>query len=280
MRAEIPDLSARRRMELPTPLSLDEARARARKVLKSCMDSSSERRALMAAEALARCCSVNEAWEVLSRQSKAELWTRRHGAAAALARLGKREGIEVLKESLGSRRRSVRWAAAFALARLGDDSGARLIRPLLNRRRYRLTCAEALINVGDERARAVLEQILRSKREPRFNKLRAAVALGRAGREKGRDVLKRALDSKGVSVGAALVLAEHGDPAARRVLVEALDHSALRAEAAAGLARLGERSGLTKLVNEMESPGNAQRSRLSAAVAVMELTRRKRAEAR
>lgn len=259
------------------PLSLLKARRRARQILEHYLKHESTRNRLMAAEALARCCNHKKAWQTLLRCAADTLWTRRQQAAAALARLGNGHGFAVLKKGLRSPRRTVRWGSAFTLARLGDDSGAEVIRPLLRRERYRVTCAEALIKTGDTEARRVLLRMLNGVDIPSSYRLRAAVALGLVGDRSGKSLLEHALRTEGVHLGAALALLELGDKSAVGVLIKALEHSAARLKAARALSRLGCQAGIGLLVERMHHfhhPG-----RVSAAAAVMLLTREARAEA-
>jgi hypothetical protein len=265
------------RAERLTPLTLIEARRRAQQILEQQLKHEGTRNRLVAAEALARCCHHKQAWQTLLRCAADPLWTRRQLAAAALARLGNAHGFAVLKKGLRSPRRTVRWGAAFSLARLGDDSGAEVIRPLLKRARYRMTCAEALIKIGDAQARRVLMRMLNGADTPASYRLRAAVALGLAGDRSGKPLLELALRSQGVHLDAALALLELGDRRAVGVLVKALEHSASRLKAARALSRLGRQAGIGRLVERMHHPHHP--GRVSAAAAVMLLTREARAEA-
>jgi hypothetical protein len=262
----------------PQPIDPREAWARAKEVLVSFLGQAGTRHQLTAAEMLSKCCGEPKALEVLLKACKDTLWSRRQQAAAALARLGNNLGVKVLKKDLRHRRRAVRWAAAFTLTRLGSRAGLSIVRPLLTKRRYRLTCAEALIKLGDTKARRYLQKVLATEATPSSDRLRAAVALGLNGDARGKGVLLEALKGQRVHLGAALALAHLRDPSASGALVRALDHTALRLEAARALSRLGQQVSLKKLVDRMEDPD--VHGQVSAAAAVLLLTRDASADSR
>lgn len=276
----LPDAALERKAPTAQPKRVrpQEVLGQAKKVLGAFLKQEGTRHQLVAAEVLGGCCQEPGALEVLLSACKDSLWSRRQQAAAALARMGNDLGLKVLKKDLAHRRRAVRWAAAFNLARLGDRSGLSVIRPLLSKKRYRLTCAEALIKLGDTRAKRYLVKVLDMESARSSDRLRAAVALGLAGDGRGAGLLREAVGGQRVHLGAALALARLQDPLATDALVRALDHTALRLEAARALRRLGTQVSLAKLVDRMKDPD--AHGQISAAAAVLLLTRDARADSR
>ena len=138
---------------------------------------------------------------------------------------------------LRSTRRDVRLEAARSLARLGDARGHDRLAEALDAVQLRLGAAENLAALGDARGIAVLKDALAGREtEPR---LRAAVALGRAGDASGKEILLGIIDDGRLEIGAGDALARLGDHAAVPALERALGLGALRVQAAVALRRLG-----------------------------------------
>ena len=98
-------------------------------------------------------------------------------------------------------------------------------------------------------------------------KLRAAVALGRAGDASGLELLKTMAATPRVELGTATALARLGDPSAVPSLSRALGLTALRVEAALALRKLGTDVDLLPLANALSS--GDELSRVTAAEALL-----------
>jgi hypothetical protein len=213
----------------------------------------------------------------LRKALQSKSWANRQRAAEALARLGYVEGIEVLKKDLATRRKSVKWASAFALARCGDPAGARVIKQLARSRRHRMTSYEALVRLGDNKGMIHLREVL-SKSRAKYDRLRAAVALGMQGDRSGLAMLKARMKEPGMHMGVALALQKLSAPEARQALVRALEHTALREEAARALRAYGDVTLVAKMAPDLRS--DSEDARLTAAAAIVILTAQATAEAR
>lgn len=213
----------------------------------------------------------------LRKALQSNSWANRQRAAEALARLGHAEGVVVLKKDLAARRRPVKWASAFALARCGDPAGLRVIKQLVRYRQHRMTAYEALVRLGDPKVLTHLREVLQKSRA-RYDRLRAAVALGMKGDRSGLGVLRARTKEPGMHMGVALALQKLGAPEARPALIRALEHTALREEAARALRAYGDVTLVAKMAPELSS--NSEDARLTAAAAIVILTAQARAEAR
>jgi HEAT repeat protein len=194
--------------------------------------------------------------------------------AYALARGGDARGTKALVAVLKSSRRDVRADAARALVQLGDKRGVPVLENLLGLSQFRLGAAEALAPLGVPRALQVLEGVRTDEKASREDKLRALVALGRAGKADVAADLRAVLGNRQFNVGAAEALARLHDPAARPVLGEQLSVPSLQVGAALGLRRLDPSLDpapyLPGLVAAMNSGKDT--AKVSAAEAILVLT--------
>ena len=194
--------------------------------------------------------------------------------AYALARGGDARGTKALVAVLRSSRRDVRADAARALVQLGDKRGVPALENLLGLSQFRLGAAEALAPLGVKRAIEVLEGVRSDEKASREDKLRALVALGRAGKPAVAADLRALLGNRQFNVGAAEALARLHDPAARPVLGEQLSVQSLQVGAALGLRRLDSSLDpapyLPGLVAAMNSGKDT--AKVSAAEAILVLT--------
>ena len=215
------------------------------------------------------------ALKALRKALKSPSWANRQRAAEALARLGHAEGLEALKKDLTAGRRQIKWASAFALARCGDPAGMRVIRQLARYRQHRMTSYEAMVRLGDEKVLIALREVLKSR--AKYDRLRAAVALGMKGDRSGLAVLQARMKEPGMHMGVALALQKLEAPEARPALLRALKHTALREEAARALRAYGDVTMVAKMGPELGS--DSEDVRLTAAAAIVILTAQARAEA-
>jgi hypothetical protein len=100
-------------------------------------------------------------------------------------------------------------------------------------------------------------------------RMRAAVALGRAGNDAGRELLEEIVADSRLEIGAEGALARLGDHDAVPALTRALGLSALRVPAALGLRRLGVEVDLTVLADALAA--SDEMARISAAEAALVL---------
>lgn len=235
--------------------------------LRELLDSNSPRIQRIAAMALSR-ANDTEALDRLDTMLENEPSALgRVQISYVLARSGRETGRKVLLESLGHPRRDVRLDAAGALVRLGDDSGRRQLRSNLSVFTHKISVAEVLARIGDERGIALLRATLDNKRASEENKMRAAVALGRAGDESVRDQLYAIMKDGRFQVGAADALATLGDDSAVGALTEQLKTVSMRVSAALALRRLGAEVELDLLAASLETANDV--GKVSAAEAIM-----------
>jgi len=217
------------------------------------------------------------ALQALRKALVSQKWANRQRAAEALARLGHAEGLEALKRDLNARRKPVKWASAFALARCGDSAGVGVIKQLAYFRQHRMTSYEALVRLGNGKGKTHLRKVFR-KSKAKYDRLRAAVALGMVGDRTGIGLLKERLKEPGMHMGVALALQKLGAKEAREALVRALGHTALRVEAARALRAYGDVTLVSEMAQQLDSL--SEDSRLTAAAAIVILTAQARAEVR
>jgi HEAT repeat protein len=254
----------------PRPPSAAELRAAAAAELATLRRSPSPRIARLAATALARTgepAALDSVAELLDAEPS-EL--NRVAIAGALAAAGDQRGSRVLHTALESSRRDVRSDAAIALLELGDERGAPVLRRLLGIRNEKIAAAEHLARAGDAEARELLTGIVGDSGADDEARMRAAVALGRAGDPSVAAFLRETLESGRYRVGAAGALAALGDPAATATLAEQLELNAMRVSAARALRRLGAEVSLEPLALALTHDDEV--SRLTAAEAILILT--------
>jgi HEAT repeat protein len=239
----------------------------ARATLAASLADPSPRVRLLAATALARSHEPAALSALAAALAEDPSEIRRLEVGQALARAGDARGTEYLVGALKSSRRDVRLEAARALALLGDDRGKDRLREALDAVQLRLGAAENLAALGDAKAVAVLKEALAGKEaEPR---LRAAVALGRAGDASGKDVLIGLVNEGRLEIGAEDALARLGDHAAIPALERALGLGAVRVQAAVDLRRLGVEPDLAVLDRALA--GSDVVGKISAAEALLVL---------
>jgi HEAT repeat protein len=253
----------------PQPRRLDRRQLleEARRTLSASLADESARVRLLAAMALSRTGDPAALAELERALTSDESEIRRLEVAYALARAGQPHGTDALVAALRASRRDVRLQAARALAQLRDPRGVPRLREALSINQLRLGAAETLATLGDEKATAVLEQALGSPVAE--TRMRAAVALGRAGNDRGRALLEDLVADARLGIGAEGALARLGDRAAVPALTRALGLSALRVPAALGLRRLGVDVDLTVLADALVT--SDEMARISAAEAALVL---------
>ena len=242
---------------------------RARAVAHELLHQDGYRLQIAAAEALMRCCrqDVGQAKEVLLEQASHGLWTRRRLAAEALARAGVALGKKVLVEDLTSPRRSVRLSAALSLARLGDRRALPVLRTFVGAKRYQLTCAEALVHLGSDKAKRILWRTVRSKSERRPDRIRAAAALAGAGDAEAARALAALVSTGAVGWPELLAMGRAGVAGTHERLVEALRFPALRLQAARILFARKMKADPRVLWSDLVAPD--EEARATAAVAAL-----------
>ncbi len=238
--------------------------------LRALMKSPSARVQRIAAMALARlgAAQAPEAVEVLARlveEDTSELG--RIEVAYALARAGDGRGRAVLIANLTHERRDVRLDAAGSLVQLGDDAGNRVLEHLLDLETHRLGVAATLARRGNEEGLAALRAALSDDEGSNELRMRALVALGRAGDASVRDRLVEIMNDGRYHVGAAEALAALNDRAAVPALIRQLELPSMRVRAAQGLRRLGEDVALDALVAALDQ--GSESARVSAAEAIL-----------
>lgn len=223
---------------VPDPLTPSSVNSRAVAELRTLLTSASTRVAREAARALSRTGDA-EALEVLAKALAAETSEiARLEVAYAMARGGDPRGAKVLTGYLKASRRDVKADAGRYLALLGDPRGVPVLEDMLGLSQLRLGASEALSRLGHKGALAALEFVRRSEKSTREDRLRALVALGRAGRADVAEELRGVLGDGQFNVGAAEALARLGDREAAPVLAQQLEVSSLQVGAALGLRRL------------------------------------------
>jgi HEAT repeat protein len=218
------------------PLSPPVLLAEARAVLERTLGESSPRLRLLAALALSRADHPAAMAELRKLLTEDPSEIRRLEIAYALARAGDETGTRYLAAALKGSRRDVRLEAARSLARLGDPRGKDRLEDALELASLRLGAAETLAQLGDAKAIGILKEALGGKSEE--SRMRAAVALGRAGDASGAELLRAMAASSRVEMGAAFALARLGDKDCIPALTRALGLTALRVEAAEALRAL------------------------------------------
>jgi HEAT repeat protein len=238
--------------------------------LRALMASTSPRVRRLAAQAMAR--AGDEAALVLLRRLQREEPSQlgRIQIAYALARAGDAQARQDLRIQLGSERRDVRVDAARCLLQLGDESGRKTLRAMLSVDAHRIGAAGLLARMGDDEGLKVLREEAVDKRATPEAKMRAQVALGRAGDESVRPALRKILEDKRYNVGAADALAALGDEAAAPALTVQLGLSAMRVPAALWLRRMKRAVDVAPLIVAMSAAD--EQSRVSAAEALLILS--------
>jgi HEAT repeat protein len=163
--------------------------------------------------------------------------------AYALGRGGDPRGVAALGRAVAaSSRRDVKADAARLLLQLGDTGGVALLKQIGGMSQHKLAVAEILAAAGDAEGLATLAEVRADSGSTPDERLRAAVALGRAGAGQDapgvRDELRAALDDGRYNVGAAAALARLGDASAWPALEAQLAVPSLRVGAAIQLRRL------------------------------------------
>jgi len=206
--------------------------------LRALMASSSARVRRLAAQALARTGdgSALAFLRRLLREEPSQLG--RIQVAYALARAGDAEARQRLRGELDSERRDVRLDAARSLVQLGDDSGRKPLRAMLSVDQHRVGAAGLLARLGDDEGLKVLRAEASDRSATLEARMRAQVALGRAGDTSVAPALHKILSDRRYNVGAADALAALGDAAAGPALAIQLGLNAMRVQAALWLRRL------------------------------------------
>jgi GGDEF domain-containing protein len=245
-------------------------RAAAMSQLRSLMESGSARVRRLAAQALAR--TGDEAALALLRRMLGEEPSQlgRIRIAYALARAGDKPAREILRGQLAAERRDTRLDAARSLVQLGDDSGRKALRSMLGIASHRVGAAGLLARLGDDEGLKVLRAEASERRASAEARMRAQVALGRAGEDSVKGALREILADRRYNVGAADALAALGDDAATPALTAQLGLSAMRVQAALWLRRMKKQVDQEPLVAALE--GGDEASRVSAAEALLILS--------
>jgi len=161
----------------------------------------------------------------------------------------------------------VRLAAARSLARLGDDRGADRLLSALALPPLRIGAAETLAALVNADGLAALKEALSDESEE--TRMRAAVALGKAGDATGINLLKEMVNDPRVELDAAGALAALGNKDYLPALTRAFRLSALRVEAAVATRRLGATVDVSTLHKALVS--GDEMSRITAAEAIIVL---------
>lgn len=224
----------------------------------------------LAAQALARTGDKAALAQLRSLLTSEPSLLGRIQIAYALARAGDAQAREFLRTQLEASRRDARLDAARSLVQLGDDSGRKALHAMLPLVGHRVGAAGLLARLGDPDGVKALHDELTSHRASTEVKMRAAVALGRAGDASVKDKLRDILADRRYKVGAADALAALGDPAAIEPLTAQLGLTAMRVQAALWLRRLHKTVDLAPLEVAMDNADEA--ARVSAAEALIILT--------
>lgn len=219
-------------------LSPDALHATAMATLRELMASPSTRVQRIAAMALSRARDP-DALALIRRmldQETEEL--PRIELAYVLARSGDVDARKVLRRRLKHKLRDVRVDAARALVELGDDTGIEVLEQVLDLGSHKLGAAGLLARMGNGRGMAALRAELDDSTSSEETRIRAAVALGRAGDAGMRERLVAMLEDPRYHVGAADALAALGDRAAIPALERQLALPSLCVRAALGLRRM------------------------------------------
>ncbi|MBU1242866.1 HEAT repeat domain-containing protein [Myxococcota bacterium] len=201
--------------------------------------------------------------------ARTETGPARRKAAVALARIGRPEGLDVLREDLASQNSSNSALAAMELGRLGDRSALPVLKRLMNYSETRMAAAESALFLKYEPAKIMLLQTVRNS--PRSgDRVRAAVALAAAGESQVRELLEQLYEDGQFRFMAAVGLGHLGDRRVLPVLRSALANTALRLESAQLLLEFSQQDAYRDVVRDMDSEHAP--TRISAAVAVYLLT--------
>lgn len=190
--------------------------------------------------------------------------------AYGLATAGEAAGREYLVKELSSKRRDVRIDAARRLVQLKDAAGRQALRAMLGIRSHKLGAAAELALLGDENGLGVLHDISADSGASKESKMRAAVALGRAGDASAREALLAVLNEGRYVVDAAGALAVLGDEAAVPALTRQLELTGMRVSAAEGLRLMKHEVDFTSLASALTG-ANAD-GKIAAAEAILILT--------
>ncbi len=251
----------------PTPEAL---LARAHATLQGLLQSPSERVQRMAALALSRASDPDALALLRDMIADEPSDLARIEIAYALARSGDEDAKQMLRTALRHDRRDIRLDAARALVQLGDDSGIKVLQRMLSKKRHRMGAAALLARMGDEEGLAMLNDELADDDTSSEGRMRALVALGRAGDANVHEELRKILDDGRFQVGAAEALAIMGDQTAIPALMGQLELASLRVRAALGLRRLGHEVDLAPLADALDdtTSGN-DAARVGAAEAIL-----------
>lgn len=246
---------------------------RAQDTLREFLDSPSGRIKRIAAMALSRAGdsdSIAHLSELLENSNNDLV---RVDAAYGLARTGDQRGVSTLVEGLRDKRRDVRVDSARSLVQLGGDQGNKTLRRMLSLRTHHLGAAELLAQRSDRDGTNALKAALADDESSEETRMRALVAMGRAGDASVRDQLLAILKDGRYMVGAADALAVLGDQAAVEPLTRQLSIASLRVRAAIALRKLGvtPAPSVLQTLAEAMSTGPDQ-ARISAAEAALLLT--------
>jgi HEAT repeat protein len=250
--------------------------ADARAVLAELVKGDSERVKRIAAAALAR-TGDPEALAVLGAMLETETSDiTRLDIAYALARANDERGTKALVAAAQRGRRDVKADAARMLILLGDPGGegAKALASFVDMRTHRLGAAEALARVADPKAIAALTAIHDDQTAAADDRIRAAIALGRAKRKEVAPELVELLGDMRFNAFAAAALADLGDPAAKPVLVKQLEVPSLRVGAAVALRRLDPALDPEPILAPLLAAAAADKdvARVTAAEAILVLT--------
>jgi HEAT repeat protein len=272
----VPDSSrAEKRTDAAKPEPVDHT-AVARRVLTELLDGESDRVRRLAAVALARTGDPDAITALAALLAAETSDITRLDIAYALGRAGDARGFAALTAATKSTRRDVRADAARMLVLLGDPggAGAKVLGSFIEIRTHRLGAAEALARIADPKAIAALQAIHADETAAADDRIRAAIALGRAGRPEVAAELRGLLGDGRFNAFAAAALAELGDASAREVLVKQLGVPSLRVGSAVALRRLEPKLDPEPLVRELATALAADKdvARVTAAEAMLVLT--------
>jgi eukaryotic-like serine/threonine-protein kinase len=195
-------------------------------------------------------------------------------AARALAELKLPEAAPKVRDALAQSGDKVKVELAAALLRLGDKDAVAILKRAIDDPGMRLVAASALAEVGDDKAKPVLQELFDATPPGREQWIAAAQGLARLGDAKAKTALEGELaqsDPKR-AIGAARALAETGDDKAKEYLGRVVSdevHPA-RGEAAGILARLGDNRGREWARGALKSLDTDERK---LAIAVLALTK-------
>jgi hypothetical protein len=214
--------------------------ADARAALAELLHGESDRVKRIAAEALARTGDDGAITTLAALLASETSDITKLEIAYALARAGDVRGMTVLTASAKSGRRDVRADAGRMLVLLGDPNGdgAKALGNFVDLRNHRLGAAEALARIADPKAIAALTAIHADEDAAADDRVRAAIALGRAKQPAVEAELVGLLPDGRFNAFAAAALADLKNPAGRPVLAKQLDVPSLRVGAALALRRL------------------------------------------